>query len=101
MDGVRSIVESARPRTVQDWFVDGLDTLDIWIDVPAEIEEACLVNMLEELRKSLATSFEALNPPYGCSLVLTKCEKAYGSVHIRQGRPNQARVIVNEAPEEL
>jgi hypothetical protein len=65
MDAVRELAEPLAPRTIQDWFIDGLGLLDIWIDVPVGTEEAKLVTLLEGLRLQLIAQFSELKPPYG------------------------------------
>jgi len=96
MEGVRTLVEPLSPRTVQDWFIDGLDVLDIWVDVPAEVADSLLSKLLEDLRHHLASSFSAFRPSYGCSLILSREEHAFGSVHLDHRHPEQARILVNE-----
>jgi hypothetical protein len=97
MDAVRELAEPLAPTTIQDWFIDGLGLLDIWIDVPAGTEEAKLVTLLESLRLRLIEEFSELRPPYGCSLVLTCAEQGFGSVHLSKESPTKAKLLLNSA----
>ena len=94
-DGVRSLAEPFRPITVQEWFIDGLDTLDIWIDVPAGEEDIRLTCLLEELRQQLIASFLEIHPPWDCSLVLSRNQQGFGSVQIDRRRPEAARLFIH------
>lgn len=95
MDAVRELAEPLAPTTVQDWFIDGLGLLDIWIDVPGGTEESRLLALLEALRTSLMEQFNELKPPYGCSLVLTCGAQGFGSVHLKKDEPANAELHIN------
>jgi hypothetical protein len=97
MDAVRELAEPLAPTTIQDWFIDGLGLLDIWIDVPIGTEEAKLVTLLEDLRLRLIEQFSELRPPYGCSLVLTCDEQGFGSVHLSKEDPTKAKLLLDSA----
>jgi len=97
MDTVRELAEPLAPTTIQDWFIDGLGLLDIWINVPVGTEESRLVALLENLHLRLIEQFSELKPPYGCSLVVSCAEQGFGSVHLSKENPTEAKLLLNSA----
>lgn len=96
VEGIRALAEPHRPTTVQDWFVDGLHTLDVWVDVPADVEDLRLTVLLEDLRSHLAASFCTIRPPYGCSLVVSRAQQNFGSVYVDKAHPEKPRVLLHQ-----